>query len=248
MPAAARLMTAHQLGTSLRIRGKVASASAPLGLTVHATLPDGSAGELRQGKRASSRLLTASAGRHLGRGFALSSGPWWLHAVAVAEKPSTVIVIGVIVVCTFITKTIQVIYAQRAKIIGAKAKRDVEKLRAQRETSIAEVRAVVHSLLLLSGNAAMVRAEVLNPDLPEGRRLSDDHILKALLSDEAIGDSGSHPGNGPTGVVLPMDQGDGVALPPTEELEKNHSRAARLLPLIPEREGNDVPSPVARHR
>ena len=181
MPAAARLMTAHQLGTSLR--GSEGRWSVPALLSVSPSTrrcrtvrrDSGKGKELRRVCSLRRRAGTS------GRGFALSSGPWWLHAVAVAEKPSTVIVIGVIVVCTFITKTIQVIYAQRAKIIGAKAKRDVKTFRAQREPASRRDLAVVHIVCFCSAETQpWFRAEVLNPDLPEGRRLSDVAIFSKL--------------------------------------------------------------------
>jgi hypothetical protein len=128
-----------------------------------------------------------------------------------AQKPSTIIMIGAVAGGAFAAKVIQVICTHWPKIISARSNATVKKLQAESEADIARLRAETHAKLLLNGNAAMLRAEVVNPDLPEGRRLSDNHILKALPAGESTPTVGDQPGSGPTGVVPPIDQNNGVA-------------------------------------
>lgn len=209
MPARTHRISAPRLRIDFRVSRKLARVETPR-LHRQGKPPDAPAASSRLKSRAAVRQVT-SVGKYWRRSFAFGSAPWWLHAIAVAQKPTTVIAIGLVAVCAVIAKTINVVYVHRAKIIAAKSSRDVAKLQVQSEAEIAKLRAAVHSLLLLSGNEAMVRAEVFNPDLPEGRRLSDDHIIKAISSDETKEGGGGQPGSGPTAVILPMDQGDGAA-------------------------------------
>jgi hypothetical protein len=155
--------------------------------------------------------------RPTGRSLAVGSMPWLIHALDQGSRGLSLVglvVIGLVVVSACVTKVIQVIYAQRAKIIAANGKREVEALQKRSEADIAELRAVVHSVLLLSGKEEMIRAEVFNPDLPDGRRLSDEHILRVLSQGEPeekrSADKPPSSGDGLTSVVRSIAQ-DGVA-------------------------------------
>jgi hypothetical protein len=171
---------------------------------VHASRPKRHEGGSIEAPKVTKQRLTRSAGQHAGGSLAIGSLPWLYHALNQRSGNLVVVclaIIGLIVAGSCATKIIQVIYAQRTKIIAAKGKCEIDALQKKSEAEIAELRAVVHSLLLLSGKEEMVRAEVFNPDLPAERRMSDDHIIQALSLGDGSGRNGDQTTADPSGVV-----------------------------------------------
>lgn len=131
-------------------------------------------------------------------------GAGWLGAIAVIHQPGTAAVAAVVVAAALATSVAEVIFTSLPEIIKARGEAKKEIIRETAEAKAILMRAETRTALLRAGvepgKAAqaddMLRRQAIDTDLPEGRRLNDEALVR-LLTAPRTRKTGTRPDNGP---------------------------------------------------